>query len=301
MTNTAQRSAHLVQAVQQEGQQLLAVLLRVAAELRRKLGQLRGQAPRGLVNEQVTSMLRVGTPQACSHCTLDACRRCTPRTCSQCTPQAGSPAHRTCHLKSLGETEATPPCHSLPMSAPKARASLPPSDSCRETSRGGRWGGRGCLQRTQTFCTVAAAIWCRHDQALVKHTHATADSDNKHTAGQYTPTIQILTGLSLFRSRRYASDRNVCMSGGVCARHCRLLFMKHVLPRLPRPARPWERPADCAGQDVVAEHVKLRCSASGCQSGAAVGACCKGDQVCHSIPMQAEPPFNQPNSKALPR
>lgn len=41
MTNTAQRSAHLVQAVQQEGQQLLAVLLRVAAELRRKLGQLR--------------------------------------------------------------------------------------------------------------------------------------------------------------------------------------------------------------------------------------------------------------------
>ena len=35
------------------------------------------------------------------------------------------------------------------------------------------------------------------------------------------------------------------MSGGVCARHCRLLFMKHVLPRLPRPARPWERPGDC--------------------------------------------------------
>ena len=41
MLTRAQHNAHLVQSVQQEGQQLLAVLLRIPAELGRKLGQLR--------------------------------------------------------------------------------------------------------------------------------------------------------------------------------------------------------------------------------------------------------------------
>ena len=35
------------------------------------------------------------------------------------------------------------------------------------------------------------------------------------------------------------------MSGAACARHCRLLFMKHVLPRLARPAAPRGLPGDC--------------------------------------------------------
>ena len=40
--------------------------------------------------------------------------------------------------------------------------------------------------------------------------------------------------------------RKQCMSGTVCARHCRLLFMKHVLPRLERPARPGSLCSACA-------------------------------------------------------
>ena len=36
-----------------------------------------------------------------------------------------------------------------------------------------------------------------------------------------------------------------CMRGGVWAKHCTLLFMKQVLPRLRRPALPRGLPATC--------------------------------------------------------
>ena len=45
-------------------------------------------------------------------------------------------------------------------------------------------------------------------------------------------------GLSLLMSWRYAPDRNMRARGAAWLRHCRLLFMKQVLPRLPSPASP---------------------------------------------------------------
>lgn len=46
-----------------------------------------------------------------------------------------------------------------------------------------------------------------------------------------------MTGNKMSRTRR--------TSGGAWLRHWRLLFMKQVFPRLPRPARPMGRPSAC--------------------------------------------------------
>jgi hypothetical protein len=53
-------------------------------------------------------------------------------------------------------------------------------------------------------------------------------------------------GLAVLRSPSYAPLRKTDMMGTVCMRHCRLLFMKQVLPRFCRPTRPGRPSERCA-------------------------------------------------------
>lgn len=54
-------------------------------------------------------------------------------------------------------------------------------------------------------------------------------------------------GLSLLMSLRYSPLKNTRSRGTVWLKHCRLLFIKHVLPKLPNPASPGACPgAACA-------------------------------------------------------
>lgn len=55
-------------------------------------------------------------------------------------------------------------------------------------------------------------------------------------------------GLTVLISPSYSPVRNTRMMGTLCMRHCRLLFIKHVLPRFTRPTRPGRPPSRCTGK-----------------------------------------------------
>jgi hypothetical protein len=58
-------------------------------------------------------------------------------------------------------------------------------------------------------------------------------------------------GLAVFRSPSYAPLRKTDIMGTVCIKHCRLLFMKQVLPRFCRPTKPGRPSERCGNNDAT--------------------------------------------------